>query len=63
MPPKKKVKKPLTAIESLRNSNAVRPELFNYSDMFLREDRRLSLKKNKEKVDKLVDRAIPYLSK
>ena len=63
MPPRKKVTKPLTALESLRNNTMVRPELFNYADMFLREDRRLALQKHKEKVDKLVDRAIPYLSK
>ena len=63
MPPKKKVKKPLTAIESLRNNTAIRPELFHYADMSLREDRRLALQKHKEKVDRLVNRAIPYLSK
>ena len=63
MPPRKKVQKPLTALESLRNNKAARPALFHYADMILREDRRASLTKHKDKVEKLVNMAIPYLCK
>ena len=63
MPPKKKVQKPMTALESLRGNNAIRYTLFHYGDGILRDDRREALTKNKEKVEKLVNRAVPYLSK
>ena len=36
---KKKVQKPMTALESLRGNRAVRPALFHYGDMILRTTR------------------------
>jgi len=62
MPPKKKVQQPITALESLRGNRAVPPTLFHY-DGILRDDKREALTKHKEKVDKLVNMAVPYLSK
>ena len=63
MPPKKHVPKPITVRDSLKRNTAMPSVLFHYADGILRHDRRQALKKSKEKVDKLVNRAVPYLSK
>ena len=49
---KKKVQKPMTALESLRGNRAVRPAffIFHYGDMILREDRRMATRTTRTKL-------------